>query len=103
MNIDLIRSEAKQAILASLRSDVARLRQNGKLSGARLIGSFATNSWDAFSDIDLICISTHALSFRDFSRTEKRELDLIIIDQDTLSKRMEDPLFRDTYDKGIDL
>lgn len=103
VSIASIRATRSSQILDSVRNDIGRLRRAGRLDRAWLIGSFANGQWDATSDIDLLIIGNDEITYKDFAVGATKEMDVVLISQADYDRRMHDPLFAATIQKGIEL
>ncbi|WP_297486794.1 nucleotidyltransferase domain-containing protein [Ferrovum sp.] len=85
ISISKIREQRRQFVIDTLSADVSRLKESGRLEFALLIGSYHTGTFDGMSDVDIVCVvrgrKESSLCSRDFSISEQKDIDIILIDQ----------------------
>ena len=97
-----LREKRRGEVISSLQDDVNRLREADPNLKFWLIGSYAVSNWDAYSDVDVVCVSNNKYFDVNFNTSNQYPMDVFSLTEEEFAKRLEGSyLFKKAINTGV--
>lgn len=97
-----LRQAKKAKLIKNLSLQIDGYKSQGLVYRAWLFGSYAKDTWDGGSDVDILCV-TDSEKHQIPLIFEAKEIDIIVINKDKLNAADKNPYLLDILSYGIEL
>lgn len=99
-----VRERKRDGVIKLLSEDAERMRQHDANLRLWLIGSFATGTWDAYSDVDVVCVSSIRYGETDFLTSDHYTMDIFSLSEVEFNRRIgSSDVFQQAIKNGVSL